>query len=56
MRALICSILLLLAVPAAAQDQPAWFKDSFLDVREDIAEATKSGRRLMLYFHQDGCP
>ena len=56
MRALICSILLLLAVPAAAQDQPAWFKESFLDMREDVAEAAKSGRRLMLYFHQDGCP
>ena len=56
MRALICSILLLLALPAAAQDPPAWFKESFLDMREDIAEATKSGRRLMLYFHQDGCP
>ena len=56
MRALICSILLLLAVPAAAQDPPAWFKESFLDMREDVAEAAKAGRRLMLYFHQDGCP
>jgi len=37
-------------------DQPAWFKESFLDIREDIAEATKSKRRLMLYFYQDGCP
>ena len=37
-------------------EPPAWFKESFLDMREDIAEATKSGRRLMLYFHQDGCP
>ena len=35
---------------------PAWFKESFLDIREEIAEATKSGRRLMLYFYQDGCP
>jgi thioredoxin-related protein len=33
-----------------------WFKESFLDIREDIAEAKKSGRRLMLYFYQDGCP
>jgi thioredoxin-related protein len=56
MRALICSILLLFAVPAAAEDPPAWFKESFLDIREDIAEAAKGGRRLMLYFHQDGCP
>ncbi len=36
--------------------KPAWFKDSFLDLREDVAEATESGRRIMLYFHQDGCP
>jgi thioredoxin-related protein len=56
MRALICSILLLLAAPAAAEDMPAWFKESFLDMREDVAEAAKAGRRLMLYFHQDGCP
>lgn len=37
-------------------EPPAWFKESFLDIREDIAEAAKAGRRLMLYFHQDGCP
>ena len=37
-------------------EPPAWFKESFLDMRDDIAEAAKSGRRLMLYFHQDGCP
>ena len=56
MRALLCSILLFLAIPAVAEDEPAWFKESFLDMREDIAEAAKAGRRLMLYFHQDGCP
>jgi thioredoxin-related protein len=56
MRALICSMLLFLALPVAAEDMPAWFKESFLDMREDVAEAAKSGRRLMLYFHQDGCP
>lgn len=33
-----------------------WFKESFLDLREDIAEAKQAKRRLMLYFHQDGCP
>ncbi len=56
MRALICSILILIAVPTKAEDMPAWFKESFLDIREDVAEAAKAGRRLMLYFHQDGCP
>jgi len=33
-----------------------WFKESFLDIREDIAEAKQANRRLMLYFYQDGCP
>lgn len=37
-------------------DKPAWFKDSFLDLREDVEEASESGKRIMLYFHQDGCP
>ncbi len=36
--------------------EPEWFKESFLDIREDIIEATEEGKRLMLYFHQDGCP
>lgn len=56
MRALLCSILIFLAAPAAAEDMPAWFKESFLVMPEDVSEAAKSGRRLMLYFHQDGCP
>lgn len=37
-------------------EPPAWFKQSFLDIREDIAEAGESDRRVMLYFYQDGCP
>jgi thioredoxin-related protein len=36
--------------------KPAWFKESFLDIREDIEDATSENRRLMLYFYQDGCP
>jgi len=39
-----------------AIEVPAWFARTFLDFREDIAEAAKSGKRLMVYFHQDGCP
>lgn len=56
MRALLCSMFILIALPVQAEDTPAWFKESFLDIREDIAEAARAGRRLMLYFHQDGCP
>jgi len=37
-------------------EKPAWFKDSFLDIRDDITEATESSRRVLLYFYQDGCP
>ena len=33
---------------------PSWFKESFLDFREDIAEASAEGRRLLLYFWQRG--
>lgn len=41
---------------AQAQEAPPWFAPSFLDIREDVAEARKEGKRLMVYFHQDGCP
>ena len=37
-------------------EKPAWFKESFLDLSEDVAEAAEAGKRVMLYFHQDGCP
>jgi thioredoxin-related protein len=45
-----------LACPVLAQEPPEWFSESFLDIREDAAEAAREGKRLMLYFHQDGCP
>lgn len=47
---------LLAAFSAQAQEPPAWFAPSFLDIREDVAEAARDGKRLMVYFHQDGCP
>jgi len=37
-------------------EKPAWFANSFLDIREDIAEAQAQGKRVLLYFYQDGCP
>jgi thioredoxin-related protein len=49
--------------PALAQEPspyaieiPGWFSDSFLDFREDIVEARREKRRLLVYFGQDGCP
>ncbi len=35
---------------------PPWFKESFLDFEEDIDEAAREGKRLLLYFQQPGCP
>ena len=37
-------------------EKPAWFKESFLDLREDVEEASENKKRVILYFYQDGCP
>ena len=35
---------------------PEWFKESFLELEEDIAEAAEANKRLVVYFWQEGCP
>jgi thioredoxin-related protein len=35
---------------------PSWFLDSFLDFKDEAAQAATHGKRLLLYFGQDGCP
>lgn len=37
-------------------EKPHWFKESFLEFEDDVAEAAEAGKRVMLYFHQEGCP
>ena len=54
MRALLFT--LLFSTSAFAQEPPGWFSESLLDLREDVAEARAQGKRVMLYFGQDGCP
>lgn len=51
------------AFPARAQvagphaiDIPEWFTESLLELRDDVREAAAQGKRVMLYFGQDGCP
>ncbi len=39
-----------------AIDIPPWFTESFLDFKDEAATAARDGKRLMLYFGQDGCP
>ena len=62
-RALLGAAAVAAALPGHAQqasphaiDIPNWFLESFLDFKDEAATAAKSGKRLMLYFGQDGCP
>ncbi|WGW03818.1 thioredoxin family protein [Tropicibacter oceani] len=54
-------IALLMALPAFAEigddglhKQP-WMRDTFKDLREDLAEANAEGKRLVLFVEQRGC-
>ena len=35
---------------------PDWFKESFLDFREDAAEAAESGKHMLIFADLKGCP
>ena len=37
-------------------EYPDWFKEGFLDIREDIQEANEAGKRVVIFFYQNGCP
>ncbi len=58
---LICFLALMPAARAQvvsphAIDIPKWFTETFLDFREDVRDAAKDGKRVLVYFGQDGCP
>ena len=36
--------------------QQKWFHESFLDLKEDLAEAKARGKRLVVFWEQKGCP
>ena len=58
MRVLLALALALAVLAARAQtnEVPDWFPESFLELPQDVKEAARDGKRLMLYFWQDGCP
>jgi thioredoxin-related protein len=65
MRTLLAAFAIAIAMSSGARAQepspyaidiPRWFAQSFLDFREDVADAARDGRRLLVYFGQDGCP
>lgn len=39
-----------------SEEYPIWFKNSFLDLRDDVEEAKENNKRVLLFFYQDGCP
>jgi len=49
-------VMVFLGGNAFPQEPPSWFTDTLLDLREDVADAARQGKRMMVYFGQDGCP
>ena len=35
---------------------PAWFKESFLEIADDVDEASEAGKHVLLFFELNGCP
>lgn len=53
---------LALAMPAIAVElgddglhKPGWLRETFKDLREDLAEANAEGKRLLIIYEQRGC-
>jgi len=69
-RVLACFIFISVLTPALAADTPvrgrvtggvshqapAWFKESFLEIAEDVHEASDAGKHVILFFQLNGCP
>lgn len=43
-------------IGAKISEHPDWFKESFLDIADDVDEASESGKHVMLFMHLNGCP
>ncbi|WP_198304607.1 thioredoxin family protein [Arcobacter vandammei] len=43
-------------IGASNHSVPSWFKDSFLDIAEDIEEASAKNRHFMIFLDFEGCP
>lgn len=58
----LAAALMLAATPVAAAElgddglhKPDWLRETFKDLREDLAEANAEGKRLMIIIEQRGC-
>ncbi len=43
-------------IGAKISEHPEWFKESFLDIAEDVSEAAGEGKHVLLFFHIEACP
>lgn len=43
-------------IGASSHEVPSWFKDSFLDIAEDIEEASEKNKHFMIFLDFEGCP
>ena len=43
-------------VGGSMHEIPSWFKESFLDIAEDIEEAKENNKHIMLFMDLEGCP
>ncbi|RBQ31755.1 hypothetical protein CRU92_05965 [Arcobacter sp. FW59] len=41
---------------ASNHEVPKWFKDSFLEISDDIEEATENNKHFMIFLDFEGCP
>ncbi|MCP4406667.1 MAG: thioredoxin fold domain-containing protein [Gammaproteobacteria bacterium] len=39
-----------------AHEAPPWFKESFLEIVDDVDEASEEGKHVLLFFQLNGCP
>ena len=39
-----------------AHATPGWFKESFLEIADDVDEATEAGKHVLLFFQLNDCP
>ncbi|MCB1751263.1 MAG: thioredoxin fold domain-containing protein [Gammaproteobacteria bacterium] len=37
-------------------EHPGWFKESFLDIADDVNQATDAGKHVILFMYLDNCP
>lgn len=43
-------------VGGVAHSAPSWFKESFLEIADDVEEATAEGKHVLLFFQLNDCP